>query len=89
MQPKSFTPNTKAVVYTKPGRRNNQVLIKFTVQEFIHARDVLELNSHRDLVLLKFQEAGYAVIKFEELRYYYQPKYVIVEGIKGQSVLSL
>lgn len=86
---KTFKPNTKAVVYSKPGARNNQVLVRFTVQEFLHARDVLELDSHRDLVLLKFQEAGFAVINFTELRYYYQPKYVVVEGIKGQSVLSL
>jgi hypothetical protein len=86
---KTFKPNQKAITYSRPGSRNNQVLVTITTTEFVHARDVLELESHRDLVLLKFQEAGFAVIKFEELRYYYQPKHVIVEGIKGQSVLSL
>ena len=86
---KPFKPNTKGVAYSKPGARNNQVLVNITTAEFVHARDVLELDSHRDLVLLKFQEAGFAVINFTELRYYYQPKYVIVEGNKGQSVLSL
>lgn len=83
MQPKA------TLKYSKPKARSNQVLVYITTEEFVHARDVLELQSHRDLMVLKFQEKGYAVVKPEELRYYYQPKHMIVEGIKGQSVLSL
>ena len=79
------TPSAK--IYSKPGKRNNQVLVKITIVELSQAMD--KFDSHRDVVLLKFQKAGFAVINFNELRYYYQPKYVVVEGIKGQSVLSL
>lgn len=75
------------IAYTKPGKRNNQVLVQLTTREVADAMG--KYDSHRDLVLLKFQEAGFAVINFNELRYYYQPKHVIIEGIKGQSVLSL
>jgi hypothetical protein len=86
---KTFKPNVATVKYSKPGKRNNQVLVEITIPEMLHARDVLALMSHRDLVILKFQEKGFAVIKPEELRYYYQPKRVIVEGIRGVSVLTL
>lgn len=72
-------------LYRKPRLKPGSVTVKITTRECVDS----ELESHRDLVLLKFQEAGYAVINFNELRFFYQPHWVIVEGIPGKAILSL
>lgn len=75
----------KTNFYRKPKGAPDSITVIISMNEVVMS----ELASHRDLVTLKFQEKGYAVVNFNELRYYYQPKHVVVEGVRGKSLLTL
>lgn len=76
---------------------NRVVKIKFTYEEMWADQDQWQREvggnpddyTHRDFVRKRFANKGYKVIKPIELRYFYNKKFVVVEGSVGIAVESM
>lgn len=63
-----------------------------TIRVRISCNQVVEgsnhFDTHRELVAFMFNKAGYVVISYSDLKYFYGRDHVIVEGVTNVSLLS-
>ncbi len=71
-------------------KKGKTVRIAVTTEQFTNAihSDKFDGKSHRDFIEWLFNGRGYAVTSFIELKYFYFPKFFVVEGDLNKSIIS-
>lgn len=75
------------------NKADQNKLKRRTVKVRIEAAHAVEgsnhFDTHREMVAHFFNKKGWLVINYKELKYFYKPDHVIVEGVANVSLLSM
>jgi hypothetical protein len=66
------------------------VKITVTTKQLVDAMhsDKFDGKSHREFVKYLFEGRGYYVTRFDELKFFYFPTFMIIEGDSNKSIIS-